>query len=115
MDDITPDGSVKPSSAYKTSYANTLRGLGLYLWSALSLSCCLIIVFCVREWGYSPLATSNYSWGSQNLFESDCWAPPPTTVDVCPEPKDNAGSAKFFEVRLVILRLVAWSAMLIGR
>ena len=61
-DDLEADGSVKVASAYPTSYANTMRG----------------------EWGYAPMATSNYSWGTAAIFESDCWAPPPTTVDVCP-------------------------------
>ena len=64
LDDISADGSVKPASAYETSYANTMRG----------------------EWGYAPMPTSNYSWGTAQLFESDCWAPPPTTADVCPAP-----------------------------
>ena len=49
------------------------------------------------EWGYAPMATSNYSWGTAAIFESDCWAPPPTTVDVCPYPTTKQGSAEFFE------------------
>ena len=75
LDDLETDGSVKTSAAYPTSYANTMRG----------------------EWGYAPMATSNYSWGTAALFESDCWAPEPTTVDVCPYPTTQEGSAAFFE------------------
>ena len=73
--DLEADGSVKTASAYPTSYANTMRG----------------------EWGYAPLATSNYSWGTAALFESDCWASAPTTVDVCPYPTTQEGSAALFE------------------
>ena len=75
LDDLEADGSVKTSAAYPTSYANTMRG----------------------EWGYAPMATSDYSWGTSALFESDCWAPEPTTVDVCPYPTTQEGSAEFFE------------------
>jgi hypothetical protein len=66
------------------------------------------------EWGYAPMSTSNYSWGSANLFESDCWAPPPTTVDVCPAPTTDAGAAKFFEATSTMLDAAFTHAKAIG-
>lgn len=62
VDGLTEDGSVKPEAAYMTSYANTLR----------------------NEWGYGSINTSDYSWGTSEIFESDCWAPPPTDDSSCP-------------------------------
>jgi len=66
---------VKPEAAYPTSYANTIR----------------------NEWGYGSLNTSSYSWGTAEIFESDCWAPPPTDADSCPYPKTPEAAAAFFE------------------
>ena len=72
-DQLNDDGTVKAS--YPTSYANTLRS----------------------EWGYTPLETSKYSWGTSQIFEADCWASFPTTADSCPFPKTEEASNAFFE------------------
>ena len=92
LDDLETDGSVKTTAAYPTSYANTMRG----------------------EWGYAPMATSNYSWGTAALFDSDCWAPEPTTVDVCPYPTTQEGSAAFFERTSTMLADVFTHAKAVG-
>lgn len=48
-DQVNPDGTV--SSAYTTSWANTLRA----------------------EWGYEPINTSAYPFGAASMFDADCF------------------------------------------
>lgn len=72
---LNSDGSIKPEYAYNTSYANTMR----------------------NEWGYGSVATSNYSWGTSEIFETDCWAPPPSDTTSCPQTTTPATAAAFFE------------------
>ena len=79
---LSEDGKIKESGAYPTSYANTMRG----------------------EWGYAPLPTSNYSWGSAQLFESDCYAPPPMDASSCPVPEDAASQIALFERTSTLLQ-----------
>ena len=74
-EDLEADGRIKPAGAYPTSYANTMRG----------------------EWGYAPLPTSNYSWGSAELFETDCYAPPPMDQSSCPWPASPQSQGALFE------------------
>eukprot|EP01060_Flectonema_neradi_P001664 TRINITY_DN10_c2_g2_i2.p1 TRINITY_DN10_c2_g2~~TRINITY_DN10_c2_g2_i2.p1 ORF type:complete len:818 (+),score=150.23 TRINITY_DN10_c2_g2_i2:72-2456(+) len=73
-DNLDKDGNVLPSGAYMTSYANTERG----------------------EWGYNPMKTSDFSYGADQIFESDCFATKPTTAASCPYPKTPRAQADFF-------------------
>ena len=73
-DQLDDDGRVL--SSYTTSYANTMRG---------------------GDFGYNALKTSNYSWGASQLFETDCWAPPPTTPASCPFPTTKDAENSLFE------------------
>ena len=82
-DCLNDDGTVKAtaSCAYATSYANTMR----------------------NEWGYVALPTSNYSWGSDKLFDADCWGSYPGFETTCPAPPDAAAAASLFEATASML------------
>ena len=73
-DDINDDGTVKPASSYVTSYANTMRAF----------------------WGHEPVPTSNYSWGSSEIFPTDCWSPV-QKESICPFPTTPDSAAQFFD------------------
>jgi hypothetical protein len=77
---LTADGSVKPAYAYTTSYANTGR----------------------EEWNMSAVATTNFSCGAAQLFESDCYG---STVQqgACPWPAAGAAAASVFEATSTLL------------
>ena len=84
--ELEGDGTIAVGGggAYPTSYANTLRG----------------------EWAEAALPTSNYSFGTAELFESDCWAPPPqsTAADACPYPTTAAAQVALFEAAADMLQ-----------
>ena len=72
--ELNQEGRIKVS--YPTSYANTMRG----------------------EWGYKPIPTSNYSWGTAEIFEKDCWAGGPGGSDEsCPYPRAEIAEKALFE------------------
>ena len=48
---LNDDGTIKPDWAYPTSYANSLRA----------------------EWGQMPMNTSDYSWGTDQIYDKDCF------------------------------------------
>eukprot|EP01065_Artemidia_motanka_P023929 TRINITY_DN28586_c0_g1_i1.p1 TRINITY_DN28586_c0_g1~~TRINITY_DN28586_c0_g1_i1.p1 ORF type:complete len:929 (+),score=311.43 TRINITY_DN28586_c0_g1_i1:88-2874(+) len=75
VDGLYANGSVKPEAAYLTSYANTGRS----------------------EWGMQAKPTSEYNWGTGEIFESDCWAPPPMSADSCPYPSSPQSAAALFD------------------
>eukprot|EP00750_Incisomonas_marina_P015233 INCI18123.1.p1 GENE.INCI18123.1~~INCI18123.1.p1 ORF type:complete len:1078 (+),score=169.67 INCI18123.1:152-3385(+) len=80
---LDTDGMVKPTAecAYATSYANTMR----------------------NEWGYAPLPTSSYSWGTGKLFDQDCWGAFPGLNVSCPAPQNPVEAAAFFEATADLL------------
>ncbi|XP_062522474.1 uncharacterized protein LOC134197211 isoform X2 [Corticium candelabrum] len=71
-DDLNGDGTVKKS--YPSSYANTLR----------------------NQWGYTSLSTRNYSYGSRQLYEMDCYG---SSVQLgnCPYPTNMSGNNQVFD------------------
>ena len=77
---LTADGSVKPAYAYKTSYANTGR----------------------EEWNMSAVATTNFSCGAAQLFESDCYGSP-VQRGACPWPAAGTAAAGVFEATSTLL------------
>jgi hypothetical protein len=72
MDELNADGTVKQS--YATSYANSLR----------------------NQFGYTSLATGNYSYGARQLFEMDCYGSP-VQLGNCPYPTNMSGNNQVFD------------------
>ena len=71
--ELNDDGTVK--QGYPTSYANSMRG----------------------EWAESEMRTSEYHFGTSELFEDDCWPNFSGDSNTCPYPTTVAGSNKLFE------------------
>ena len=81
-DDLDSNGNVLPSGAYQTSYANTERG----------------------EWGYQPMKTSDFNYGADQIFPTDCFATKPTTQASCPYAKTPTTQADFFNTVSTMLQ-----------
>jgi hypothetical protein len=71
--ELNDDGTVK--DGYPTSYANSMRG----------------------EWAESTMVTSEYHFGTSELFEEDCWPNFSGDNSTCPYPTTVAGSNAMFE------------------
>ena len=91
-DKLTADGGVTAAGSYPTAYCNTGR----------------------PQWTYTPLATSAYSGGSAALFETDCWAPFPTTPGSCPFPATPQEQTSFFERVAAMLNSSFYHATAVG-
>lgn len=76
---VNADGTV--TSAYPTSYANSLRGF----------------------WGNEPLATGNYTFGAAKLFEEDCFGSP-VQKGYCPFPTTPEGNVAVIDATAAMLR-----------
>ena len=74
---VNADGTLSPSSGvYPTAWATTLRA----------------------QWGMTQLNTSDYGYGADQLFSSDCYGHPAQSGDpaLCPFPVDAAHEATLF-------------------
>ncbi len=77
-DQLTPDGKI--ASAYPTSYASTLR----------------------NEWGIVPMNTSDFIFGADSVFASDCYGSP-AQQGACPWPATPEASIAVFENTAALL------------